>query len=68
MGLTKGELEYLKEDNEWHLVLLDIADLIRNSSRFEVERSAARAISFVLNHQERKAAQLNGGGEETDNG
>lgn len=54
--LTKGEAEYLKEDNEWHLVLLDIADLMRNCTGIsDPKEYAARAIRFVLSHQEREA-------------
>jgi len=57
--LKKGEAEYLKEDNEYHLVLLDIADLITNYSQHPVtadpKEYAARAISFVLSHIEREA-------------
>jgi hypothetical protein len=55
--LKKGEVEYLKEDNEWHLVLLDITDLIVNYSKHPVtsdpKEYAARAISFVKSHIER---------------
>jgi hypothetical protein len=58
--LKRGEAEYLKEDNEWHLVLLDIADLIQNYSKHPVtsdpKEYAARAISFVTGHIEREAS------------
>lgn len=56
--LKRGETEYLKEDNEYHLVLLDIADLIQNYSKHpatsDPKEYAARAISFVLSHIERE--------------
>lgn len=53
--LKRGEAEYLKEDNEYHLVLLDIADLMRNCTPgSNAEHYDARAISFVLSHEERK--------------
>lgn len=55
--LKKGEAEYLDEDNDWHLVLLDIADLIKNYSKHpqlsDPKEYAARAISFCVSHLER---------------
>lgn len=56
--LKIGEARYLKEDSEWYLVMLDIADLIANYSKHPVtsdpKEYAARAISFVLSHNERQ--------------
>lgn len=58
--LNKGEAEYLKADNEWNLVLLDIADLIQNYNSHphtsDSKEYAARAISFVVSHIEREPA------------
>lgn len=54
--LKRGEAEYLKEDNEWYLVMLDISSLMENYTKFSDSKEyAARAISFVLSHIERNA-------------
>lgn len=55
--ITVGERKYLNPNNEWHLVMLDIADLVQNYSKHPLTSDqyeyAARAISFVLSHLER---------------
>ena len=55
--ITKGEAQYLQEDSEWYAVALDIADLISSYSSHPItsdpKEYAARAIRFVLSHQER---------------
>jgi hypothetical protein len=55
MNLTKGETKLLQEDNEYYHVMLDVADLMTNYTPIDdPKESAARAIQFVLSHQERE--------------
>jgi hypothetical protein len=56
--LKMFETEYLKEDNEYYLVMLDIADLMKNCHGVmsDPKEYAARAIGMVLKHIERTPA------------
>jgi hypothetical protein len=62
--LNVGEARMLEPENEWHLVLLDITDLIENFAKqyhggngftlSDPKEYAARAISTVRNKIERE--------------
>jgi len=60
--LKRFETEYLKEDNEWYLTMLDISDLMKSyghSRHISDEKEyAARAIGFVLSHIEREGQRV----------
>lgn len=61
------EAEYLKEDNEWNLVMQDITDLIVNYAKqynagngytiSDPREYAARAIGMCVSHVERNGVK-----------